>query len=243
MKKFLLLINLILALAAGGTFLSNISRETQEAIEEKQTEDAKALAEAEAAESEPEKAPSADELVTLIANANIFDPERAPRANAPAGNRTEMTLAGTFQIGDKKGAIVILNYRENTQNPFLTPIPRPTNIPEGNSMRRRLPSPEKPNSFAMGNRQSVLVGETLANGYTLQEVKRSSVVVVCGSDRRELPLGDPTAVVAQVNRSYQGRPRLNASQQLQAAQVATMRELMGVMRSINQRGGLNGRRR
>ena len=41
-----MLINLILALAAGGSFLANITRETKEAIEENKAEEAKAQAEA-----------------------------------------------------------------------------------------------------------------------------------------------------------------------------------------------------
>ena len=52
------------------------------------------------------------QIATTVA-LNIFDPERAPkatvnrRANATPVNRNDMTLAGTFIIGDISGAIII----------------------------------------------------------------------------------------------------------------------------------------
>ena len=54
-----------------------------------------------------------NQIATTVA-LNIFDPERAPKATvnnrrnaATPVNRNDMTLAGTFVIGDISGAIII----------------------------------------------------------------------------------------------------------------------------------------
>ena len=55
---------------------------------------------------------SENQIATTVA-LNIFDPERAPKAvlnnrrNATPVNRADMTLAGTFVIGDIAGAIIL----------------------------------------------------------------------------------------------------------------------------------------
>ena len=93
--------------------------------------------------------------------------------------------------------------------------------------------------LSTGNRQSVKVGETLSNGYTLVEVGRASATLVRGSDRVELVLQDPSKVKGS-GRSAAPQ-RLNTTQQMMQAQMATQRQMMQVMqnmqRSLNSGGG------
>jgi len=75
--------------------------------------------------------PSENQIATTVA-LNIFDPERAPKAvtanrrNATPVNRADMTLAGTFVIGDIAGAIILqrqnqmMNMRQAAARPGQT---------------------------------------------------------------------------------------------------------------------------
>ena len=65
-------------------------------------------------------APAETQIATTVA-LNIFDPERAPQAvannrrNATPVNRMDMTLVGTFTIGELAGAIILQRSQQMQQ--------------------------------------------------------------------------------------------------------------------------------
>ena len=164
-----------------------------------------------------------------------------------------MTLAGTFKVGKVSGAIVIQRNRQRQFGGFMPqfafgPGGRFGGNPGGGmrnpdgslgSMRMRFTQFNQQNNnnirggqsgqLSTGNRQSVKVGETLANGYTLIEVGRASAVLVRGSDRVELILQDPSKVKNSGRTTAPARP---TAQQMMQAHMATQRQMINVMQSM-----------
>lgn len=174
----------------------------------------------------PELAPAVEKIIS----ADVFSNVRSPLANVRSG-RNEMTLVGTFKMGDVEGAIIKQTGSNRQINPFLMQAMRMSGA--GGGFTRW---------SAMGGRQSntpfkqyVRLGETMANGYTLAEVTRTRAVLVRGNDKMELELQDPSK-----NRSAgrSNRPRLNSTQQFQQAQMFMQSQMIRTLRDI-QRGSGN----
>lgn len=250
MNNFLLVINVLLAIGVVAGFGDNIRtfRKNDNVLTVPKRQPKKTAAKENAAE---QKVSTPEENITAIIDGDIFNPERTPNTGGPNSGRSEMVLAGTFKVGKVSGAIVIQRSRQRQFNPFL---PQFSFGPGGRfsgqngnmrgrdgrlgSMRQRFTQfnqqtvrGNQSGQLSTGNRQSVKVGETLANGYTLIEVGRASAVLVRGSDRVELVLQDPSKV-KNSGRGGAGRPRLTTSQQLQQAQIATQRQMMHMMQSM-----------
>ena len=263
MNHFLLIINIILAIGAVISFGSNIEavRRTKNEVTVPKRQVQKSSAAVKAAAEV--KAPTIDENISAIINGDIFNPERTPNTGGPNSGRSEMTLAGTFKVGKVAGAIVIQRTRQRQFNPFM---PQFAFGPGGRfgsggpggmgdmrgadgrlgSMRQRFTQFNQQSNvrggqsgqISTGNRQSVKVGETLSNGYTLVEVGRASATLVRGSDRVELVLQDPSKVKSSGRSS--SAPRLNTTQQMMQAQMATQRQMMHVMQSMQRTLNSNG---
>ena len=86
--------------------------------------------------------PAADDdaLIKRIVEQNIFNPDRCPNAGVWGGNaRVDMTLVGTFKIGNSQGA-VILQKTQNRNFPFMPfgGMMGPGGGPGGGMMQRRM---------------------------------------------------------------------------------------------------------
>ena len=207
-----------------------------------------------------EAAPSApmfrnqEEEIQAVIDGDLFNSERSPNASMRGrGGRVQMVLVGTFKIGDVEGAIIRQNTIQRQFNPFLAQLgggpggPGGRGAPGGPGLNRfsgglqRFGAGLNTQNNTQPIRQYVRVGETLANGYKLVEVTRSSAVLVRGGDRTELELQLPSKGRAAGGRAPQ---RLNAAQQLQQAQMVTQMRMMQMMqqmqRNMNGGGGPQG---
>lgn len=260
MINFLLIVNILLAIGVVSSFGSNIKslKGSKEEITVPKRQPKKNVASGK--DNVQEKAPTVEENISTILDGDIFNPERTPNTGGPNSGRVEMTLAGTFKVGNVSGAIVVMRTHQRQVNPFM---PHFSFGPGGRfggdnqrnasgrlmSTRMRFTQFGQQNSnnirggqsgkLSTGNRQCVKVGESLSNGYTLVEVGRASATLVRGSDRVELILQDPSKVKSSGNRG--GGRRLTTAQQLQQAQIATQQQMMRVMqnmqRNMNNGGG------
>ena len=256
MNHFLLIINILLALGTLISFGSNIESVrksgTEITVPKRQPKKVSTAAKTD----ENVKTPTVDENISAIINGDIFNPERTPNTGGPNSGRSEMTLAGTFKVGKVSGAIVIQRTRQRQFNPFM---PQFAFGPGGRfgggdmrgadgrlgSMRQRFTqfSPQQQNNIrggqsgqlSTGNRQSVKVGETLSNGYTLIEVGRASAVLVRGSDRVELVLQDPSKVKSSGRSTAPSRP--SAQQMMMATQRQMLNVMQNMQRSLSNQGG------
>ena len=258
MNHFFLVINVVLAIAVVAGFGDNIrnARKAENEITvpkrtpKKSVSDKKAVIE--------EKAATADENISAIINGDIFNPERTPNTGGPNSGRSEMTLAGTFKVGKVAGAIVIQRTYQRQFNPFMPQFAfgpggrfggGDMRTPGGRlgSMRQRFTQFNQQNNMrggqsgqlATGKKQSVKVGETLSNGYTLIEVGRASATLVRGSDRVELVLQDPSKVKNSRSSAAPGRS-MSTAQQLQQAQIATQQQMMRMMQNMQRNMGNGG---
>lgn len=254
MNKFLLIINILLAIGTVITFGSNIEtlRRSGNEISVPKRQPKK-VSSVKAVENKSVTPATTDENIAAIINGDIFNPERTPNTGGPNSGRSEMTLAGTFKVGKVSGAIVI---QRNRQRQFGGFMPQFAFGPGGRfggnpgagmrnadgslgSMRMRFTQFNQQNNnirgggqsgqLSTGNRQSVKVGETLSNGYTLIEVGRASATLVRGSDRVELVLQDPSKVKNSGRTTAPARP---TAQQMMQAHMATQRQMINVMQSM-----------
>ena len=264
MNHFLLIINILLALGTLISFGSNIESVrksgTEITVPKRQPKKVSTAAKAD----ENVKAPTVDENISAIINGDIFNPERTPNTGGPNSGRSEMTLAGTFKVGKVSGAIVIQRTRQRQFNPFMPQFAfgpggrfgggpgRDMRGADGRLgiMRQRFTqfNPQQQNNvrggqsgqLSTGNRQSVKVGETLSNGYTLIEVGRASAVLVRGSDRVELVLQDPSKVKSSGRSTAPSRP--SAQQMMMATQRQMLNVMQNMQRSLSNQGGGGGNR-
>ena len=261
MNSFLLIVNILLAVGVAASLGSNIKtiKNSSEKITVPKRQ-AKVQNKSEAA-AEPQKTMTDDEKITAIMEGDIFNPDRSPLLNSGGGGRSEMTLAGTYKVGKVQGAIVIVRTRQRQFNPFMPQFafgpgmggmggmggPGGMNMRLANgqlgSMRQRFVQRNQQNQLSAGNRQSVKVGETLPNGYTLISVGRASATLARGSDRVELVLQDPSKVKG--SRSSGSRQRSNPQQQFMQAHMATQQMMLRTMQSMQRSmngGGFGGGR-
>lgn len=204
------------------------------------------------------EAPPRDEQIALILKSDLFNPERTPNAaNGRRNTRAELSLVGTFEAGKIKGAVIVVRTNNRQQNPFMRMMMMggPGGMPPGG----RGPGGRGPGvqrfSFGQNNqnnrrndntavKQYVRIGETMTNGYTLVSVSRDRAMLTRGGDKLELELQAPSINQNAARRG--GAPRLNATQQLQQAQLATqqmmVRALMEMRSGGNRAPGGGGNR-
>ena len=129
MKAFLIFLNICLA---GGIFWSLLKQaETPQVNEdeyffrasEKEKKKTPAKTETAARKKTPvSETRDADISVRKIVEGNIFDPARCPGARIPGRRNSntglDMTLVGTFVIGEQSGAIILQKRRQNTNSAF-----------------------------------------------------------------------------------------------------------------------------
>lgn len=251
MNNFLLIINILLAVGVAASLGGNIKslKDSSGKITVPKRQ-AKAAAE-EKKSAEQQKIMTDDEKVTAILEGDIFNPDRSPLLGSGGSGRSEMTLAGTYRVGKVQGAIVIVRNRQRQFNPFMPMFSfgqggpggmqnqRLANGRLGSTRQRFIQNNPMQNQLLTGNKQSIRVGGTLSNGYTLTSVGRASATLVRGSDRVELVLQDPSKVKSG-NRGS-SRPRMNPQQQFMQAHMATQRMMLHTMqnlqRSLNGGGG------
>ena len=177
--------------------------------------------------------------VRKVVEGNIFDPARCPSARIPGRRNSntglDMTLVGTFTVGELSGAVIMQKRRQNTfpfpwmQGMPMSMPPFQNNMQGGNPFSNRMAGGAGNNSqnnnaqgggfarsrFGAGDmyarwrqmqsrqqngggegsgeaavvyQQYVRVGETLANGYKLTAVTRTSATLMKNSEKIELEL-------------------------------------------------------
>ena len=190
--------------------------------------------------------PSMAEAEKQIVALDIFNKVRSPLANERT-SRSQLTLVGTFTMGNVKGAIIRQQNAARQFNPYLAQAMMAGNMGNrggnmgnrgnrgGNmggrgGMRGGFSSWSQVSSGRNNTvKQYVRVGDTLSNGYTLVEVSRSHAVLLRGNDKIELELQDPSRNRASNRRTPQ---RMNATQQFQQAQMIMQRQMMNTMRQM-----------
>ena len=188
----------------------------------------------------PVALPPLDKAVEKAIAADIFSNVRSPLANVRTG-RSDMTLVGTFKMGDMEGAIIRQTNATRQFNPFIAQAMRMAGGPPGGGGPGGFRNGNYTQWSAMGGRQRntpvrqyVRVGETMSNGYVLAEVSRTRAVLIRGNDKIELDLQDPSKSRAAARSG--GPPRLNATQQFQQAQMFMQSQMIRTLQSL-QRGG------
>lgn len=201
---------------------------------------------------------SVGSLLATIVDNNIFNPDRCPNAVFGRGrsNRVELSLVGTFEIGDCKGAIILQKSASNNRNfpgmmggpggfggfPGGPPMPPGNQGAAPGAARNRFGSWNRAGAGGSGNnasstqigalRQYVRIGETLANGYTLTEITRTGAVLTRGSDKMELELQEPSKNQAKASTGTNNNRRGNFFQQMQQMQQMQMMQNFQMMRMM-----------
>ena len=196
----------------------------------------------------------ASELVPVIAGNNIFDPQRAPNAD-PGQRNVELTLVGTFQLGEKEGAIILQQARQR-RNDMMPPgmggdgmqqmgmaMPEEVQqrIAEYRNARFGSPAAAAPATQNYSFKQYVAVGDSLESGYTLTEISDKKAILTRGSERLELTLADPsknapaTTTVANNANRPRGTDMFRAMQSAQMFQNMQMMRMMQMMMQQQQR--------
>lgn len=242
MKKALVTLNLILAVAVAIIVLGNISSGRKPDTAKKKTP-AKSAAVQGSSKKNADKKDSVDtapavkllapsDAAAKIVEKDVFNQIRSPLAFSRVG-RNEMTLVGVI---DGKAAIIKSNIRQRQFNPFLAQAMRlNANMRGGGGGGGRFTQWSQMSNNRRNNapvQQYVRVGETMNSGYVLVEVTRSRAVLERGNDKLELELQDPSKNRTASNRNQP--PRLNATQQFQQAQMFMQSQMIRTMREIQQ---------
>ncbi|GEM_PF-3848980 len=167
-------------------------------------------------------------MIDAIKSNNIFNPERVPSSTVKgvAANTqitANMSLVGTYSIGDTLGAIIIQKLQGNSQQKLKelqqkqyeelqANSPRSAKMNENDKEGDNTDSSEKSDtnekpekkmvaSITANNimRQFLKVGDTTVNGYTLTEVTRSSATLQKNREIITLTLLSPTESQAVQN--------------------------------------------
>ena len=157
MKSILIVLNILLAgavLWGGVGFVKNLSfSQSKTAFTVKKRNPGEKKAAAAAVTSTPRNVSTApvsgESQVKQIVETDIFNQDRCPNAGFWGGNaRVEMTLVGTFKIGESKGA-VILQKAQNRNFPFM-PFGGMMNQGGGFQQRRQGIGAGRPGGFGGG---------------------------------------------------------------------------------------------
>ena len=164
-----------------------------------------------------------EEKIAAVVSNNIFEGQRVPEATVNKTTRAnqqqiraDMSLVGTYTIGDALGAIILQRLQGNSQQQLkalqqkeyeqyqasATRVtdPKKKNA-EGGTDAKDADSDDAPLIITAGNptvsannvfRQHLKVGDTTVNGYKLVEVTRTSAVLTKNSERIELSLLKPS---------------------------------------------------
>jgi len=184
---------------------------------------------------------TAAEQMDALLRANIFNQERCPNTVPGRNARLELSLVGTFKIGDCTGAII--KQKASGNNNFMPfgggmPFgPRQMGI-AGNrggmansrgGVQNRGGMANSRGGFPAGGpfnnrnntavssgayKQYVRLGETLPNGYKLSEVSRNRVVLTRGGDKLELELLDASKNATQTAAARSTNARRNVNTQM-----------------------------
>lgn len=194
---------------------------------------------------------SPEQLEQIIVQKNIFNAARCPNARVfgrrSGGNtRLSMTLVGTFTI-DKVSGAIILQKQQNQQNRMMmNPWMMRGNWMMNNNRfqnnnnrfrQRFMPGMFPGNQNNNNNnqpsvvyKQYVRVGETMANGYKLDSVTRTSAILTKGSERMEL-----TIVEASKNAGGKSNTSNNNNRNPFQMTPQQMRQWMQMMRGGGRR--------
>jgi hypothetical protein len=164
-----------------------------------------------------------EKRIAAVLEHNIFETKRVPDAPANRNNqrnqqqiRADMSLVGTYVIGDTLGAIILQRLQGNAQQQLkalqqkeyeqyaaaarVTDPKKKSSGTDDDAEQAGEEANEKP-VIIMGNptisannvfRQHLKVGDTTVNGYKLEEVTRTSAVLTKNSERIELSLLTPS---------------------------------------------------
>ena len=186
------------------------------------------------------------ELVPVIAGNNIFDPQRAPNAD-PGQRNVELTLVGTFQMGEKAGAVILQQAQQRRNNmipgmggdgmqPIGMAMPEDVQQRIAEYRNARFGAPGAPGTPATAQnysfKQYVTVGESLESGYTLAEVTDKKAILTRGSERLELTLADPSKNAPATTTTANAARRPRDEEIFRAVQSAQMFQNMQMMRMM-----------
>lgn len=236
MKILLIIVNLFLAgmvVREGVALLRPSGGETLELVRRERPAASKKTAQP----ATPVKGDVAIDPLRTVLRHNIFDMSRCP--DAIAGRRgasgSSISLVGVYQIGDCVGAIIQQKRQNNRRGPWR-------NNRSNNNSKPELPL-----------QQFFRVGESLENGYRLEEVYPDRVVLRRNGGSMELRLENastnlPSTVAAAAAAAQRNRPTQQQMQQMMMfQQMRMMREL--IRQNNNNRapappqsGGRRGRR-
>ena len=264
MKAALITVNILLALLvvwAGIRRLESFSgKKTQEFTVKKRTEKKPPQKEKQTAQ-QPQRSPEQDAEVVIAKN--LFSQDRSPNAAMGGNARVELSLVGTFSIGDCVGAIIKQKTaaRNNRFFPMGGPPmmggrrmgigPRggnPPNRPGGGPQRINV---RQNGRVAAGSnqlvyKQYVRLGETLSNGYKLVDVQREQVTLQRGGDKLELVLEEASKNAPQTARRSNRRVNtatrlLQTMQNMQRMQMFQNFQMMRMMNRNNNNNNNNNR--
>ena len=264
MKAALITVNILLALLvvwAGIRRLESFSgKKTQEFTVKKRTEKKPPQKEKQTAQ-QPQRSPEQDAEVVIAKN--LFSQDRSPNAAMGGNARVELSLVGTFSIGDCVGAIIKQKTaaRNNRFFPMGGPPmmggrrmgigPRggnPPNRPEGGPQRMnaRQNGRVAAGSNQLVYKQYVRLGETLSNGYKLVDVQREQVTLQRGGDKLELVLEEASKNAPQTARRSNRRVNtatrlLQTMQNMQRMQMFQNFQMMRMMNRNNNNNNNNNR--
>lgn len=234
MKKLLISINLILAGIIVIVVLGNLTKRLQ-LQNEKGNKQSSAVVKDDKDKTDTAKEVSSvvlaepDAAAGKIIDLDVFNQIRSPFANTRLG-RSEMSLVGIVINGNSQAAIIKNNTRNRQVNPYLMQAQFMAANMSGN--RQQFTQWSRMSGRNSGPAQQyVRLGETMSNGYTLTEVSRTRVVLVRGNDKMELELMNPSRNLSSGGGT---RPRLNATQQFQQAQMFMQSQMIRTMREIQQ---------
>lgn len=217
MKILLIIVNLFLAgmvVREGVALLRPSGGETLELVRRERPATSKNTVQAAVPAGE---GAAVDPLRTVLRH-NIFDMSRCP--DAIAGRRgasgSSISLVGVYQIGDCVGAIIQQKRQNNRRGPW-----RNNRNGSNNNSKQELPL-----------QQFFRVGESLENGYRLEEVYPDRVVLRRNGGSMELRLENastnlPSTVAAAAAAAQRNRPTQQQMQQMMMfQQMRMMRELI-----------------
>ncbi len=267
MRIGLMLLNLALGLWLLGAVAGQLGKnEPAEEFSVKKSDPKKTAASTGSTAPPVREAPSLDSMMATVIDNNIFNADRTPNAGFGRNRaaRVEMTLVGTFEVGTAKGAVIKQRAATNTnRNNFMGMDMGmmmggggPPGMMGGNAggggaggaggaFRNRFgaggqnTANQQQQQQTVTYKQYVRIGETLTNGYTLQEVDRKKAVLVRGSDRMELELQDPSknlpAAASTANANRRGNNFMQQMQQMQQMQMMQNMRMMQMMQQNQNR--------
>lgn len=263
MKAALITVNILLALLvvwAGIRRLESFSgKKAQEFTVKKRTEKKPPQKEKQTAQ-QPQRSPEQDAEVVIAKN--LFSQDRSPNAAMGGNARVELSLVGTFTIGDCVGAII--KQKTAARNNSFFPMGGPPMMggrrmgigPRGgNPPNRPGGGPQRMNARQNGRvaagsnqlvyKQYVRLGETLSNGYKLVDVQREQVTLQRGGDKFELVLEEASKNAPQTAR--RSNRRVNTAtrllQTMQNMQRMQMFQNFQMMRMMNRNNNNNNNNR